>query len=144
MFNKPNYIDEKYVEATNNGWIDNRTGEILVAIPYMLNRIKAKEAEMNLVAGIEEPVVEVVEVVEELVEEPVVESETKVEISNIIPDLIAVINAVKEAKIESKVTVEATVDVVEVQEIVTEEAKVEDPTPVVPAKKRGRGRPPKN
>jgi len=42
MFNKPNYIDEKYVEATNSGWIDNRTGEILVSIPRMLDRMKEK------------------------------------------------------------------------------------------------------
>lgn len=47
MFNKPNYIDEQYVEATNYGWIDNRTGEVLVAIPRMLDRMKAKGIEIQ-------------------------------------------------------------------------------------------------
>lgn len=47
MFNKPNYIDEQYVEATNHGWIDNRTGEVLVAIPRMLDRMKAKGIEIQ-------------------------------------------------------------------------------------------------
>ena len=41
IFNKPNYIDEKFLEATNQGWIDARTGEILVAIPYLSDRLKA-------------------------------------------------------------------------------------------------------
>ena len=40
IFNKPNYIDEKFLEATNQCWIDARTGEILVVIPYLSDRLK--------------------------------------------------------------------------------------------------------
>lgn len=40
-YNKPNYINEKFLEATDKGWVDNRTGEILVAVPHLINRLKS-------------------------------------------------------------------------------------------------------
>ena len=65
-YNKPNYIDEKFLEATNQGWIDTRTGEILVAIPYLLDRLKAISPVRPIEVNIE---LEKEKVIEETIDE---------------------------------------------------------------------------
>lgn len=152
MFNKPNYIDQKFVEATNNGWIDNRTGEILVAVPRMLDRIKAmkveaeqilEEVEIVTTKEVELPVVQTV--AEELVTvQPIPE--------DVITGLIAALNTVKESKITNVVIETAGDNVIETtgdlvinltEQNVSIESKNEDEKPVEEVKKR-RGRPAKN
>lgn len=79
-FNKPSYIPEQFLTATNQGWIDNRTGEILVALPNLLNRLnlqpeakkteevisqstvqeEVKEQPITTIDKVEESIVEVV------------------------------------------------------------------------------------
>lgn len=42
-FAKPTYIPEEFLEATNSGWVDKRTGEILVAMTGLLDKLNAEE-----------------------------------------------------------------------------------------------------
>lgn len=79
-FNKPNYIDEKFLEATNQGWIDTRTGEILVAIPYLSDRLKAISPVRPIEVNIE---LEKEKVIEEVITE-VDSEETDSEIEKIV------------------------------------------------------------
>ena len=65
-FNKPNYINEKFLEATNQGWIDTRTGEILVAVPRLLERLKAISPVRPIEVNIE---LEKEKVIEETIDE---------------------------------------------------------------------------
>lgn len=47
MFGKPNYIPEEFLSATNQGWVDNRTGEILVCVKNLDKKLEAAEEEKN-------------------------------------------------------------------------------------------------
>lgn len=47
MFGKPNYIPEEFLSATNQGWVDNRTGEILVCVKNLDKKIEAAEEQKN-------------------------------------------------------------------------------------------------
>lgn len=109
MFNKPNYIDQKYVEATNSGWIDNRTGEILVAVPQLLNRLTQSETKYETVVEgefIEEKtkVEEIQDVtLQHLDPEPSLEEQVDQSVKeDVIKEFIDVLNVVKEAKVEDE------------------------------------------
>lgn len=129
MFNKPNYIDEQYVEATNHGWIDNRTGEVLVAIPRMLDRMKAKGIEIQK----EELVnVQPINVSAEVIDTPKVEEPVE-EKQDAITDLLDVLKKVQVKK--------------EDEEKVTKRGrprKVQEPTQEGVVVSKRRGRPKKN
>lgn len=148
MFNKPNYIDQKFVEATKSGWVDKRTGEILVALPNLLERIAA----LSPVVPNEPPVVPV-----EVITEPTVESIVDQSMhTDSLTELLDVFTLIKDVKVESEptedvkdepteaVVVETTGDLVInlTEENVSIESKNEDENPVDPVKKR-RGRPSK-
>lgn len=85
-FNKPNYIDEKFITATDNGWIDNRTGEILVAVPRLIERLT--EVGYQFDDTPKEKITE--ETNEELVEKTVVIEETDTEIEKLVNEEIPV------------------------------------------------------
>lgn len=56
MFGKPNYIPEEFLIATRQGWVDSRTGEILVSVVHLDQKLKdhAKKANPDYV---EQPVI---------------------------------------------------------------------------------------
>lgn len=114
-FAKPTYIPEEFLEATNSGWVDKRTGEILVAMTGLLNKLNA----------------------EEIVHLPVV---IKEDIDN---DIEKIVNEKVPEKVEI-VEVETETKSEEVIEEPTEEVKVEEPKTEVVKQPSKRGRKPKN
>lgn len=46
-YKKPTGVPEQFIEATRHGWVDNRTGEVLEAIPNLVARLADYEKYMT-------------------------------------------------------------------------------------------------
>lgn len=42
LYNKPSYIPSEFLKATKQGWVDIRTGEVLVAIANLDTLVKTE------------------------------------------------------------------------------------------------------
>ena len=113
-FAKPTYIPEEFLEATNSGWIDKRTGEILVAMTGLIDKLNA----------------------EEIIHLPVVIKE------NIDNDIEKIVN--EEIPEKSETVVETETKSEELIEEPTEEVKAEETKTEVVKQPSRRGRKPKN
>ena len=119
-FAKPTYIPEEFLEATNSGWVDKRTGEILVAMTGLLDKLKAEEI-VHLPVVIKE---DIDKDIEKIVNEEVPEKVETVEV---------------ETETKSEEVIEEPTE-----EVKTEEVKVEEPKTEVVKQPSKRGRKPKN
>ena len=54
MHKKPNYLPEQFVVATDKGWVDIRTNEVLEAIPNLIARIADYEGYMKYLDDLRE------------------------------------------------------------------------------------------
>lgn len=114
-FAKPTYIPEEFLEATNSGWIDKRTGEILVAMTGLIDKLNA----------------------EEIIHLPVV---IKEDIDN---DIEKIVNEEIPEKVETETKSEELIEK-PTGEVKAEEVKVEETKTEVVKQPSKRGRKPKN